>query len=180
MIEEWRDIKGYEGYYQVSNLGRVRSIDRRVWYRGRKIFINKKGRVLKPYPTRKGYLMVDIFCGTLESNKTKAVHILVWETFKGERNPKLQIDHIDNNKQNNKLSNLQEISQHRNKGKSPKERTAIKKSQYTGVFWHSQCNKWAAQIGYKNKGVHLGVFAKEYDAHLAYQTALNKIEAGMM
>ena len=48
MIEEWRDIKNYEGVYQISSLGRIRSLDRYVEDKGHKRFV--KGKILKPFP----------------------------------------------------------------------------------------------------------------------------------
>ena len=89
MNEEWRDIEGYEGLYQVSNLGRVKS---------------KRG-ILKPRITPKGYLRIQLSKGG--NRKDKFVHVLVAETFLCKYDRTLQVNHIDGNKENNKVNNLE-------------------------------------------------------------------------
>ena len=171
MKETWKDIPGYEGLYQVSDLGRVRSLDRDVkdsrWGRQR-----RKGRVLKPGQNEKGYLLV-----VLSKNgktKSKKIHQLVAIAFMNH-NPsghKIVVDHIDNDNQNNKLSNLQLITSREN---SSKDKSGS--SQYTGVSWEKQTKKWRAVIYLDGKSKKLGRFQSEYDAHLAYQNELEKISA---
>lgn len=104
MEEIWKDIKGYEGLYQVSNLGRVRGLDRFVDLKsGKKRFV--KGRVLKPYLTGGNgcqYYVVD-----LTNSKTHFVHRLVAETFIPNPNRLNEVNHKDENKLNNKITNLE-------------------------------------------------------------------------
>lgn len=90
--EEWRDIEGYEGLYQVSNLARVRSLQR------------QKTRIIKPEIIHTGYLRVTLY----KSGKTKShyVHILVAQAFIPNPENKKQVNHIDGNKQNNCIDNL--------------------------------------------------------------------------
>lgn len=88
--EVWKDIKDYEDEYEVSNLGRVR---------------NKKTKnILKPFLNTKGYLRVCLY----KNGKAKKcyVHRLVYEAFIGEIPNGLQVNHKDENKQNNVLSNI--------------------------------------------------------------------------
>lgn len=101
-IEEWRPIQGYEELYEVSNLGRVRSLDRVVNRNGAKV--SRKGRILRPGKDGYGYLLV----GLSEDGKKKlfSVHRLVWEAFNGKRPEGMQINHIDEDKANNRLDNL--------------------------------------------------------------------------
>lgn len=102
MIEEWRDIKGYKSYYQVSNFGRVKSLDRVVLDRG--IHRKFKGRVLK-FGKSAGYLNVSLsYKGKSRSVK---VHRLVLETFRPNTFNKSDCNHIDGNKQNNHIRNLE-------------------------------------------------------------------------
>lgn len=98
--EIWKDVAGYEGFYQVSNKGNVRSVARKDSI-GRK----RDGRILKPAYDRGGYLNVGL-CKNGKS-KTKNVHRLVAETF--IPNPKgfLEVNHKDENKSNNRVENLE-------------------------------------------------------------------------
>ena len=106
--EIWKDIKGYEGIYQVSNLGRVRSLDR-VTERGWK----KKGILLKPRLKRDGY--VDVHLSFKGKDQSLKIHRLVAEAFmpipeelkKWYGTQYLQINHKDENKQNNCVDNLE-------------------------------------------------------------------------
>lgn len=89
-MEEWRDIKGYEGLYQVSNEGRVWSIKRNTW--------------IKPQDTH-GYYRVSL-CKNGKYSKF-FIHRLVYEAFVGEIPDNMQINHIDENRQNNCIQNLE-------------------------------------------------------------------------
>ena len=101
-IEEWRSIEGYEGLYQVSSLGRVRSCDRFVNSNGGTRL--HKGKVLKPGMYRVGYLHV-VLCK--EGKPTAfSVHRLVYEAFHGKIPEGMQVNHIDEDKSNNSLNNL--------------------------------------------------------------------------
>ena len=93
MKEIWKDIKGYEGY-QVSNLGRVRSLDR--------IDSNNhplNGVILKPYITNSGYLLVGLY--KQQKRDRKLLHRLVAEAFIPNPENKPEIDHINTIKTDN-------------------------------------------------------------------------------
>lgn len=100
MLEIWRDIDGYEGKYQVSTWGRVRGTS----------------GILKPYENHKGYLKVGLQKNG-KSNKHR-VHRLVAEAFL--ENPKKlpMVNHIDGNKQNNSVTNLEWTTDEENKKKA--------------------------------------------------------------
>ena len=103
--EIWKDIKGYEGEYQVSNFGRVRSIDKYVncgLIHSNKAL--KKGKILK-LSERNGYLGVGLCNG--KSQKSKLVHKLVAEAFIENPNNYNCVNHKDENKQNNCVNNLE-------------------------------------------------------------------------
>lgn len=109
LVEVWKDIKGYEGLYQVSNLGRVRSLDRhikRVSKRGAVIYQFHKGRVLSPKTTKSGYLEVQLFDSN-SNGKMWRVHRLVAKTFIPCTDSTLEVNHIDENKLNNEVENLE-------------------------------------------------------------------------
>lgn len=100
MEEIWKDVKGYEGYYQVSNLGRVRSLPRN---KGKRVY---GGKILKQVDRGNGYL-----CISLSKNNQKSplisVHQLVAQAFIDNPNNLPQVNHIDGNKQNNRADNLE-------------------------------------------------------------------------
>lgn len=100
MSEEWRDVVGYEGLYQVSDQGRVKSLERTDSL-GRTV----KERILKPGMDRGGYLLVVLCAGG--KPKTLNVHRLVCEAFHENPENKPCVNHIDENKTNNAASNLE-------------------------------------------------------------------------
>lgn len=93
-MEIWRDIEGYEGLYQVSNEGRVKSLKRKI--------------ILKQQTTKGGYLRVHLWKNG--KSKHKIVSVLVYETFIGKILENMQINQIDEDKTNNSLSNLNLLS----------------------------------------------------------------------
>lgn len=105
MIDEvWKDIRGYEGYYQVSNLGNVRSLDR-VCDCSNGVKIRHSGRILANAKNRNGYLSVTLYVD--KKHKTMRVHRLVAEAFVPNPNNYDEVNHIDENKENNRSSNLE-------------------------------------------------------------------------
>jgi hypothetical protein len=103
MVEEWRDIEGYEGYYQISNYGEVRSLDR--WRKNGTSGYVQKGQIIKPHITKDGYYRINL-CkeGKYEHFR---VHRLVAKTFIPNPNILPQVNHIDANKLNNRVDNLE-------------------------------------------------------------------------
>lgn len=111
MQENWKDIKDFEGSYQVSDLGNVRSLPRRIVQQsnGSGYHVQSKpGKILKPQPNSKGYLRVHI------GGKCRFVHRLVGETFLSNPDEKPVINHKDGNRLNNSLSNLEWVTRSEN------------------------------------------------------------------
>ena len=169
MKEEWKDVIGYEELYQVSNLGRVKSLDRVI--KGKIKDYHYKSKILKPGTNNNGHLFVNLHRDN--KPKTRTIHQLVAESFLNHTpcGYKLVIDHIDNDKNNNFLDNLQIVTQRLNASKDKKN----KSSKYTGVIWHKFNQKWTASIRIGKSRKYLGYYKDEYDAHLAYQKELNSI-----
>lgn len=111
-MEIWKDIEGYEELYQVSNLGRIRSLDRYVGYKGIKKRLIK-GSLKIGTVTQKGYVKVTLFKNG--KGTTREIQRIVAETFINNPDCKEQVNHIDGDKQNNRVDNLEWCS--------PKENT---------------------------------------------------------
>ena len=98
--EIWCDVKGYEDLYQVSNKGRVKSLGNDK---------SRKEKILKPQGTRLGYLQIMLCKGG--ERKMHQVHRLVLMTFAPcENMENLQVNHLDENKENNQLNNLEWVT----------------------------------------------------------------------
>ena len=98
MIEEWKDAINYNGLYQVSNLGRIR---------------NTKEKIIKQYKDHKGYLITQLTNG--KTSKTIRVHRLIAMTFIPNIKNKAQVNHINCNKADNRIENLEWVTNNENK-----------------------------------------------------------------
>ena len=103
-IEIWRNVPGYEDVYQVSNFGNVKSLR------------FGKEKLLKFITTRFGYKQAALYKDGKQKNFF--VHRLVWWAFNGEIPKHLTVDHINNYKHDNNLSNLQLLTQRENNWKA--------------------------------------------------------------
>lgn len=142
MKEIWKPVVGWEGLYEVSNLGNVRSLDRYVNQLNYKRFC--KGQLLKPTFHKSNYFIV-----TLRNSGTQKickVHQLVMSAFNPKNsNEKLEINHIDGNTKNNNLNNLewcthQQNLQHASKHNLLSVYKPINQYDLNGNFikqWHS-------------------------------------------
>ena len=157
-IEIYMDIPEYEGQYQISNKGNVKSLKQ------------NKETILNPSSDKKGYCKVSLY---MEGKSRKFyIHRLVIQAFKGEipKGKNLVVDHIDNVKTNNELDNLQVISNRENLSKD-KWRHNIS-SPYTGVCFCKAKNKWESSIFINGTSFHLGFFQNETYARQEYIIAL--------
>jgi hypothetical protein len=156
--EEWKKVVGFEGY-EISNLGRVKSLKQ------------KKERILKSTKDTTGYLIVGLSNNNVA--KTKRVHQLVAIAFLGHKpcGLKLVVDHIDNNPLNNNLDNLQITTQSKNIGK----RFLKIESDYKGVFWSKARSKWASIIVVNGKNNYLGFYNTELEASESYNNFIKTL-----
>ena len=102
-IEIWKDVPGWEGYYQASTLGRIRGVDRRIW--NGKGYFTKKGVILKHCYDKRGYPRVCFRRG--DKPKVFTVHRLIALTFIPNPENKRTVNHKDGIKTNNFLDNLE-------------------------------------------------------------------------
>ena len=143
MIEEWRPIEGYEGLYEVSNTGRVRSLDRFIVDSlGHKRFY--KGKVLIPVKSNLGYLFVGLYCN--EKNKRYLVHRLVAQAFIENPDNLPEINHKDEDKTNNSVENLEWCTAKYNLSYGTRNirrrETAIKNGSWTGLSRKESMKKY--------------------------------------
>jgi len=167
----WIDIPEYEGYYQINRLGEIKSIKRKI-INNQGIKQVRKETVLKPRLGNKGYLYV-VLCKS-NIRKTINVHQLMGITFLNyvrDGTTKLVVDHIDNNPLNNKLENLQILTQYQNRIKDIKGCS----SNFPGVGWSKFHNKWRVRIQYNNIRKNVGYFNNEQDAITACKNELIKL-----
>lgn len=102
MNEIWKPVKGYEGYYEVSNLGRIKSIERMVKWKGRERFVKE---TIKATNIDKGGYPVVTLCRDCKSTSVK-VHRIIAEAFIPNPDNKPLIDHINTIRTDNRVENL--------------------------------------------------------------------------
>ena len=169
--EEWKPVKDYEGFYEVSSLGKVKSLGRYVnCHSNSKRFL--KGRVLKNQLSNDRYLNVRLSKNGMVT--TKQIHQLVAESFLNHTpcGFKLVVNHIDFNKKNNKVSNLEIVTNRQNTNKKHIKST----SKYTGVHWCKRDSKWMSSITINGKKKALGRFTNELEASILYQKTIKEIK----
>jgi len=161
-MEVWKKIKDYPNY-EISNLGNVKSL-----------YFDKE-KYLKGTKNSTGYLTVKLWSNKIP--KTKNIHQLVTESFLNHTpcGYKLVVNHIDFNKLNNRLDNLEIVTQRENSNK----KHINSSSKYVGVCWSKLYNRWKSTITISNKRFELGYFESEKKASKAYTKALNIFELGV-
>lgn len=152
--EIWKDIPNYEGIYQASNLGNIRSLDRKVWN------YNKKGRILKQNKSTSGYLYVTL------NGKKYYTHILIAKTFLNNDKNLEQVNHKDFNKLNNCVNNLEWISRignirHYRKSKYCEDIENKRLKNVAGKVFQRILENKNNVLKYYNKGLPLNLISKK-------------------
>lgn len=132
MEEIWKDIAGYEGRYQISNLGRVKSLERRC--RAKHYTRRVPEKIYSPAVDAYGYFIVSLHLDG--KKKTRTIHRLVAETFIPNPENLKEVNHKDENKQNNAVWNLEWCSTQYNSAYGTRV-DRIKKTQSTPII---QCD----------------------------------------
>ena len=114
------------------------------------------------YSNGNGYLQISV-----QSRRYQA-HRLAWLYMYGEW-PEDQLDHINRNRSDNRISNLRDVSHKQNN--QNKSKRSDNTSGHPGVFWHKQSSKWQAQIKHDYKHIHLGLFKTIEEALSARKAA---------
>ena len=150
-MEIWKSIKGFEGLYEVSSLGNVKSI--------------RRNKLLSLHIDQDGYKSCTL-CRIYKKNVR--VHRLVYEAFIGELDDRLVIDHIDTIKTNNEYTNLRQIETRENTtiGK-------VRKSNYRGVRYFKPNNKWGSEIQIDGVRYFLGLYDSAELASEQYEKTLS-------
>ena len=156
MTEEWKDIEGYDGDYQVSSQGRVMSLK---W---------GKSRILKCGTNAKGYPHIIL----RKNRKPRYLRIgrLVAQAFLPDWDEALQVDHINGVKTEDHVENLRMVTNVEN-NRSFRTKAQGCTSRFRGVSWKKWHKKWTAVITLDGKNKHLGYFVDEREAARAYDKA---------
>lgn len=172
-IENWRDIPNFEGLYQVSDLGNVKSLSKKVKRKSNGFLISNEKILKFGYKGKydKKYLSVCLSKNSKVYNI--AVHTLVAIAFLNHtpNGNKIEINHKDKNRLNNNLNNLEILSNMNHKAKDIDKSNTT--SQYIGVYYNKKHKKWIASICFNSKKKHLGSFDTEIDAYDARLKAMN-------
>lgn len=159
-MEIWKDIIGYEGLYQVSNFGRVKSMHK------------AKHIIVKISKNNNGYM-----CFNLNKNnrhKHARLHRIIAQAFIPNPENKSQVNHIDGDKLNNSIDNLEWVNNRENLTHFKSK--INKSSKYTGVSYNKVNNNYFSCIQINGKTKYLGSYKTDILAHKAYIGALNKYE----
>lgn len=158
-MEEWRDIEGYEGLYQVSNLGRVRSLK------------FGKERVFGNSANNRGYIMCALRKNKVR--KTHEVHVLVAEAFIPNPNNYTVVHHKNHNPKDNRVENLEWMDRGEHQSMHNVERCSKRVDQIdskTGDVLHqwNSTNEAARELGYDQSAISKCCQGKLYKTHKGY------------
>lgn len=175
-VEEiWKDIPGYEGLYQVSNMGRVKSLTHSIITKTGKTSI-RHGKIRSLVVNKAGYPCVTL--KTIDKRWTYPIHVLVAMSFLGHtpNGATIVVNHKNGDKLKNHLSNLELVTHRENLSISHRDYKNPLYSIYPGVTFDKKDKKWKARIQLNKKNIHIGTFKHEIDAAKAYQERLHKYQ----
>lgn len=152
----WKEVPGFDKY-QISDYGDIKSL----------CGINP--RILKLKTDRYGYYGACIISqGVRKSYRPHTLVAMAFLGFVPDKTQKLVVNHINFNKKDNRVENLEVVSHRENSNKKHLKSS----SQYTGVSFERSTNKWRAIIYLNGKWINIGRYKNEIDAHNAYQEKL--------
>lgn len=162
MEDVWKPIPGYEGFYEASSFGNIKSLSRLVKVKNH--LQNVREVILRQCSGKGGYLVVNLCLNG--GQRSFQVHQLIAMAFHGHIPCKhdLVVNHIDRNKTNNSADNLNIITQRENSF----DIKGVVSSKYNGVYFSAADKKWKSKIHFNKKSHHLGFFKDELSAYSAY------------
>jgi hypothetical protein len=173
MEEIWKDIPNYEGRYQASSHGRIRSLDMLQQYtrKGIPVVRQRSGKMLNETKGYYGQTKREYYTARMPE-RSVFIHILVAKTFIPNPDNKPFINHIDRNGLNNHVDNLEWNTNRENQIHGFLKR-GNKGSKYPGVSPNSKGFK--AQVYVNKKCIHIGTFKTEEEAAQAYRDKLDEL-----
>lgn len=159
-IEIWKDIEDYEGLYQISNFGNVKSLDRTIFHK-KGFNITLKSKNIKYSKNKDGYCQVNL----TKNSKQKCFKIsrLVAEHFLNKEFSDQEVNHIDRNKSNNHVNNLEWVTKRENCC----HRSKLINNNLIGVTFDKNRNKYSSSIRINKKRIFLGRYNTEKEAYEA-------------
>ena len=161
-MEIWKDVVGYEGFFMVSESGKVKSLDRKQ-LRSDGTMYPVKGKELTPFIGNAGYARIAL---RRNARQVKySVHRLIAEAFLEKEIGRDFVNHLDGNRLNNHYSNLEWVSMIENNcHRFDKTKTT---SKYTGVSWIKAKKKYVATMSINKVAKTIGHFSTEEEAYAA-------------
>lgn len=159
--EIWKDIKGFEGIYKISNYGRVKSLKR---FKKR-----KEDKILSPQIGKRGYYTISLWNN--QKGTTKTIHRLIAEHFIKNNKNKREVNHKDGNKLNNNISNLEWVTPKENSVHAVRSKDIKKFNYKRGASISKYKNKitYVAEIRFNKKNIYLGRFKNKEQAYSIYK-----------
>lgn len=165
--EQWKDIIGYEGYYHISDLGRVKRIKRTKW---------SEGKILKQSFDKDGYL--DLQLCAMNKRTWPRTHRLVALAFIPNPLNLPEVNHRFGIKTDNRVSQLEWITQRDNQ--RHKASMANSASKHIGVYWNKTNKNWRSVLVLNKKHIEVGSFKTEIEAANAYNIKYNELVLGII
>jgi len=179
VVERWESIVGFEGLYEVSSAGRIRSLDRKVRHIKSSNFKNIKGKVIVLHLDKNGYNIIRLSKNGRHFNKRVAR--LVAEAFVPNLENKPHVNHIDGIKNNDSSLNLEWVTRSENLLHSCRilgnrgQGKISKPNQLKGVCLHKCTGKFMTQVWWNSKWTYLGLYTTKSDAYRVFHAKYTEL-----
>ena len=154
--EVWKEVVGYEGRYEVSNMGKVKSL-----------ITNK---IMRTCVSKKGYRVASLYRAGEKKTRNYLVHKMVMDSFVGELEG-FQVNHVNGDPSDNRLQNLEYVTPRENIN-----HRLLNNKNLRGTYKQTWSGRYSAAIKIKGKRKNLGTFDTEKQAHDAYVAEVNKLK----